>query len=161
MIERPAVDASCLILLARVAAVDLLKLAGDRVVVPQAVAVELGWPDHHNEAVRTLRQNPWIEVVSTGATPQVILAWDLGAGESSVLGWALSHPGTQAIVDDWAARRCAAALNIPVRGTLGLVLAAKRRGVIPNARPLVEKLVAAGMYLSERVVNDALRLVDE
>lgn len=78
-----------------------------------------------------------------------------------MLAWAHSHPGTEAIVDDLAARRCAASLGIPVRGTLGLVLMAKRRGIIPAARPIVEQLRQAGMYLSDRVIQQALILVEE
>ena len=64
-----------------------------------------------------------------------------------MLAWAYTYPNTEAIVDDLAARRCAAALGIPVRGTLGLVLTAKQRGVIPAARPILERLRGSGMYL--------------
>jgi|SRR6266446_2550494 len=103
----------------------------------------------------------WLVIVEIPSIPALIQAWDLGEGESSVLAWAYAHPGTQAIVDDLPARRCAAALGIPVRGTLGLVLTAKQRGVISAARPIVEKLCQAGMYLSNRVIQQALTLVGE
>jgi len=66
-------------------------------------------------------------------------------------------PGAEAIIDDLSARRCAHTFGIPVRGTLGLVLIAKQRGEIPAARPVLEDLRSAGMYLSERVLNRALR----
>jgi predicted nucleic acid-binding protein len=64
-------------------------------------------------------------------------------------------------VDDLAACRCAAALGIPVRGTLGLVLVARSRGVIPAARPVLEQLRRSGMYLSDRVRDRALSLIGE
>jgi predicted nucleic acid-binding protein len=85
----------------------------------------------------------------------------LGAGESAVLTWGYVNPGTEVIVDDLAARRCAAALGIPVRGTLGLVLTAKQQGILPAARPVLEQLRLSGMYLSDRVMNQALALVGE
>jgi predicted nucleic acid-binding protein len=66
-----------------------------------------------------------------------------------------------AILDDLAARRCAATLRIPVRGTLGLVLIARQRGRIPAARPVLEGMRASGMYLSDSVMNKALALVGE
>jgi predicted nucleic acid-binding protein len=91
----------------------------------------------------------------------VIQNWDLGAGESAVLTWGYVNPGTEVIVDDLAARRCAAALGIPVRGTLGLVLTAKQQGILPAARPVLEQLRLSGMYLSDRVMNQALVLVGE
>jgi predicted nucleic acid-binding protein len=74
---------------------------------------------------------------------------------------ALAHPGTSAVIDDLAARRCAAAHGIGVRGTLGLVLTARRRGAIPSARRVIEELRDAGMYLSDAVADRALALVDE
>ena len=100
-------------------------------------------------------------VANASPVPSIIQAWDLGPGESAVLAWAHAHPDCEAIIDDLAARRCAATLGIPVRGTLGLVLLAKKRGRISLARPVVEALRQAGMYLSDRVANSALGLVDE
>ena len=41
------------------------------------------------------------------------------------------------------------------------MLGAKQLGLIGQARPILENLVHAGMYLSERVLNDALKLVGE
>jgi predicted nucleic acid-binding protein len=66
-----------------------------------------------------------------------------------------------AIVDDLAARRCAEVLGIPLLGTLGLVLRAKRTGLLPAARPVIEKLLSAGMYLSPKILDRALALVGE
>jgi predicted nucleic acid-binding protein len=67
----------------------------------------------------------------------------------------------EAIIDDLAGRRCASLLGIPVRGTLGIVLTAKKRGLIPQARPVIETLIRSGMYLSKTVIEEALRRVNE
>jgi predicted nucleic acid-binding protein len=93
--------------------------------------------------------------------PGVVAAWDLGAGESAVLARAMAHPGTLAIIDDYAARTCAAVLGVPVKGTLGLALLAKQQGRVEEAGPLVEKLRRAGLYLSDTVTREALKLVGE
>jgi predicted nucleic acid-binding protein len=69
--------------------------------------------------------------------------------------------GSEAVIDDLAARRCAAVLRIPVRGTLGLALIAKQRGQISSARQVLERLRYGGMYLSDEVMNRALALVGE
>jgi hypothetical protein len=47
--------------------------------------------------------------------------WDLGPGESQVIALCISG-SRSAVLDDRAARRCAAAHNVPVIGTLGIVL---------------------------------------
>lgn len=56
---------------------------------------------------------------------------------------------------------CARVLRLPVIGTLGLVLRAKARGRIPVARPVVEDLRRAGLYLSDALIREALALVAE
>ncbi|MBF0440065.1 MAG: DUF3368 domain-containing protein, partial [Magnetococcales bacterium] len=56
---------------------------------------------------------------------------------------------------------CSATLGIPVRGTLGIVLIAKKRGRIPLARPVMEELIAHGMHLSRSVLDQALARVEE
>jgi predicted nucleic acid-binding protein len=159
--ERPAVNASPLIQLADADLLDLLQLAGPEIVVPQPVADEIRAGGAADAAVRALDSIPWLRVVGVPMTPPTIHAWDLGEGESSVLAWAHANPGTLAILDDLAARRCAATLRIPVRGTLGLVLVAKQRGRIKAARPVLERMRGSGMYLSDSVLNKALELVGE
>jgi predicted nucleic acid-binding protein len=108
-----------------------------------------------------LSNTSWLEVVPDESIPSTVQAWDLGAGESAVIAHALAHPGVEAILDDLAARRCAAALDIPVRGTLGIVLVAKKRRLINSARDTLDELVRSGMYLSERLILASLKSVGE
>jgi predicted nucleic acid-binding protein len=91
----------------------------------------------------------------------LVRAWDLGPGESAVLEWAQANRPARAIIDDYAARKLATVLSVQVTGTLGLALLAKQRGIVPVAKPLVEEFSRAGLYLSESVVQRALRLVGE
>lgn len=161
MAERPAVNASPLIYLSRAGLLDFLKIAGNEIIIPVAVAEDIRRRGPTDPTVQALQKAPWLVITNTPAIPPLIQTWDLGEGESSVLAWAHAHPGTEAIVDDLAARRCAATLGISVRGTLGLVLVAKKRGLIPLARPVLEKLRQSGMYLSDRVLNQALALIGE
>ncbi|MFN7945932.1 MAG: DUF3368 domain-containing protein [Blastocatellia bacterium] len=161
MAERPAVNASPLIFLSRSGLIDLLQLAGTEVVVPEAVANEILHRGSSDITAQTIDSTAWLTVVPTPPVPPPIQAWGLGAGESAVLAWGYAHPGTEVIIDDLAGRRCAAAFNIPVRGTLGLVLIAKQRGLIPAARPVLMQLRQGGMFLSDQVMNQALALVNE
>lgn len=160
MAEPPVVDASPLVLFARVGRLDLLREAGDRILVPAAVAGEVR--AHSDEGSRALGDEArWLEVVPSVPVPEAVSAWDLGDGESAVLSWELAHPGTVAIIDDFAARKCSEVLGVPVKGTLGLVLSAKRSGRIPTSRPVVEALRRAGLYVSDALIAEALSLVEE
>lgn len=117
--------------------------------------------EHSDAAARALAAHSWLERSPDGQVPLAIAAWDLGAGESAVLARALAHPGSLAILDDFAARTCAETLSIPVVGTLGLALRAKLDGRAPSARLLVEELRKAGLYLSDHLIREALALVGE
>ena len=46
-------------------------------------------------------------------------------------------------------------------GALGLVLVAKRQGLIPIIRPVLEQLKQAGMYMSDRLENPILAAAGE
>ncbi len=161
MAEFPAVNTSPLIFLTQANLLDLLQILSPFIIVPQAVATEIQAYGNTDVTAQMLAQTDWLVVTQTPTIPTVIQSWDLGAGESEVLTWGYHHPNTEVIIDDLAARRCAQALGIPVRGTLGLVLTAKQRGVISEARPVLEQLRLSGMYLSERLINQVLMSVGE
>jgi len=103
----------------------------------------------------------WIQAVPDAEMLPLIRGWDLGPGESAVLEWAQANRPARAIIDDYAARKLASVLSVQVTGTLGLALLAKQRGLVASARPLIEELAHAGLYLSEPIVEHALRLVGE
>ena len=161
MLDRAVVNASPLIFLAQADLLELLQLAGDEIIVPAAVAEEILRRGPADITAQAIAKTTWLVVTETPAIPASIQAWGLGEGESAVLAYAYAHPGIEAIIDDLAGRRCAMVFGIPVRGTLGLVLVAKRRGKITAARPVLEVLRQSGMYLSNRILDESLALVGE
>ena len=72
---------------------------------------------------------------------------------------ALDLNADQIVLDDEPVRRLAGALGLPLIGTLGVILAAKERGVIPAVKPLVLALIETGFRLDdslyELVLSDA------
>ena len=155
------VNASPLIYLARAGLIELLQLASETVGVPEAVVEEISRRGPGDPTARALEATTWLQPLPAIEIPADVLAWDLGAGESAVIAWARSQTGAEAIIDDLLGRRCCTTLGVPVRGTLGLVLIAKQRGAISEARPVLDRLRAAGMYLGESVIRTALQRVGE
>jgi hypothetical protein len=66
------------------------------VLVPDVVLAEVGGLDADDPAVRAVQQSQWIRVVPTPPIPDVVLVWDLDAGESAVLAVTLDQPGSMA-----------------------------------------------------------------
>jgi predicted nucleic acid-binding protein len=52
-------------------------------------------------------------------------------------------------------------MGLPVIGTLGVLLQAKEGGHIPQAKPLLDKLRAQGLYLTEALYTSILTSADE
>ncbi len=142
--KRAVINASPLIFLSRSHHLDLLRAFANEVWIPEPVATEILHRGQQDITARAIEQTEWLVTKPVADIPAAITEWRLGPGESGVLALAYRHPDTEAIIDDLAGRKCAASLNIPVRGTLGIVLAAKQRSLIPKARPVIEDMMAAG-----------------
>jgi predicted nucleic acid-binding protein len=67
------------------------------------------------------------------------------------------------ILDERPARKLALALGLPVVGTAGILLAAKRAGLIPEVAPLLDALIKHGFRIStalrDRVLADAAEVL--
>jgi predicted nucleic acid-binding protein len=159
--ERAVINASPLIFLSRSRHLDLLQVFAKEIWVPEPVAEEIRHRGAQDITAQAIEENAWLIPKTVPAIPTAIVEWRLGAGESGTLALAGAHPGTEAIIDDLAGRKCAASFDIPVRGTLGIVLTAKNRGIVPKARPIVEEMMRSGLYLSRKVLDAALQRVGE
>lgn len=161
MDETAVVNASPLIYLSKGGYLELLREVARNVIVPEAVASEIQARGEGDATTRALEGAEWITIEASQEIPPKIWKWGLGRGESAVLALAMRMRDAVAVIDDLAARRCASSLNIPVRGTVGIVLYVKKCGRLSKARPVLEDLIQKGMYLSKGVVDEALERVGE
>ena len=105
----------------------------------------------------------WIKVQAptTPVKLRTLLA-RLGPGEADVIALA-TELGENALVllDDADGRRFARDQGIALLGSAGALVLAKERGAIPQVRPLLDTLRAAGLYLSDAAYRDVLMLANE
>lgn len=148
-------DASVLIALARIGRLSLLRDLTGEVVVPPSVALEVQG---------TLPQLPdWIRVQSPLRGVESHAPWPraLAVGEIEAIALAIDLDAELVILDDLPARRLAIDRGLPVVGTAGLVVAAKRRGLIPSVRPDLDALRESGFRLRQDVYLEILRAAGE
>jgi len=155
------VNASPLILLARIDRLDLLTSLAKLLVLPEAVIREIQAGSHRDETADRVKSLPSVLQVADRPLPDRIRLWDLGAGESQVLAHGLERPGAEVVLDDLAARRCARSLGLPMIGTLGVVILCRHRGVLSAARPVIETLREAGLRLKPALMEKALAKLGE
>ncbi len=127
MTKQSVVNASPLIFLSKAEMLHLLRQEGEEVLVPESVVQEILKRGRNDVTAKVLESTDWLKTIEVQKIPALIQSWDLGPGESSVLAYAYANPGVTAIIDDGPGRYCAETLGLPLRGTLGLVMIAKKK----------------------------------
>jgi predicted nucleic acid-binding protein len=130
-------------------------------VVPPAVAEEIAAGRALGYELPDLDKLTWLKVAKPVSALLLPLAAGLGAGELGVLALGQERRGSLLILDDGRARRCADVLGLRYTGTLGVLLKAKRSGVVPAVRPLVSRLEALGFRLHPMTRQHFLALAEE
>ncbi len=153
------IDASPLILLAKIDHLKCLYKTPQNLIIPQGVVEEVMAGERKDPA------RLWIESTAEAFTvvpePSLSKIRQLGKGESAVLSWAYNHPESIALIDDLNARRVATSLGINFIGTLGVLLAAKNKGIISNITSPIDLLVSKGIRLHPNVIKEVKRLAGE
>ena len=155
MAKRWVINASPLIILAKIGQVGLLAALADEIVIPDRVVREINAGPSNDPAKNWLAE-PKVPVVLVSNLPAELLAWDLGLGETAVLAHALANPGWTAVLDDNAARHCARSFGVPVKGTLAVVILAKQQGLVPSAADLIRHMQQHEYRIHDAIVREAL-----
>ena len=146
-------NASPIILLGKA---DLLKTISPLAkswIIPKGVVEEIEKKRSIETYLSCLSYNSKVIQESSSTTHPMIAAWDLGQGESEVLTLALEKDGVCVVLDDLQARKCAALFDIPLIGSIGLIILAKRKGLIDLAKPKIERLKAAGLHIDNTMLD--------
>jgi uncharacterized protein len=164
MPDRPrlvVVNTTPIIALSLIGQLDLLRRLYGRVVVPTAVQAEVLAGGVAGIGIRELREASWLEVVSLRDPGRADLIADLQRGEAEVLALAQEQAADLVIIDERLARRYAVRLGMRLTGTLGVILKAKKLGMIEAVAPLMDQLRAGGIRLGDDVVAEVLGLAGE
>lgn len=160
--EPIVVNTGPLIALGTCGQIGLLRLLHPRVVVPEAVVTELerGYVDEASMSVGVLRPE-WIEIQSPAHPPSPLLLAYLDEGEAAVISLALELGFLWVLIDERRGRLVARTIGLRVSGSVGVLLKAKREGMLSAVRPCLEAMRSRGIWLSERLVAFALREAGE
>ena len=132
-----------------------------RVIVPPAVMEELSMGRLAGVNLPDPNTLDWVAIRRPSSSSALPLVTDLGPGETEVLMLALESPDAVVVLDDALARRVAHTLGIRLTGTLGLLLAAKRAGLIPVVQPILDTLQDLRFRLAPHTRAAVLRLAGE
>ncbi len=157
-------NATPLIALDAAHALHLLPALYTEIHIPEAIYAEVVVAGAGRAGAVNVSDATWIVRHAVGvrvAANELKTKRRLGAGESETLVLAQELRADLVLLDDRAARRAARQLTLPVRGTVGVLLMAKKSNLIPAIRPLLDGLRGAGIYLDETLYQRALQLAGE
>lgn len=138
-------DAGPLIYLAGAGQLTLLERLFDTVVVPRVVFEEVTVASAGLVGADEVRAAKWLRVEDAEPDPALLLLLDRGEASAIPLAERL---GATLLVDDNQARVVASQRGLRVVGTLGVLLAGKSRRLLPAVRPILEQMLALGMFVS-------------
>jgi uncharacterized protein len=132
--EQAVTNSTCLIALERIGQLELLPKVFATVFAPPAVQLELG----------TIVD--WLNIKDVSNPALVIaLKTQLDEGEANAIALAMELGDVFVILDDKKARNIAQQMGLKVIGTIGMLLRAKKQGVISELTPLLNDLQRVGL----------------
>ena len=150
MTKDAVTNSTCLIGLERIGRLDLLPKVFSNVYAPPMVATEVG------------TETDWLKVQPVQNLAVVAtLKTQMDDGEAEAIALAMELGDVLLILDDKKARRVAQQIGLKVIGTVGMLLRAKRDGVITEIKPFLMALMEVDFRISDGIIQEALRISGE
>lgn len=152
-------DCSALVALSICDSLHLLEELFTSVVVPESVYWEATKPDKHQaQALKHFLQG---KVHQVDLSNYVFLDAFADAGETEAMVLYKQLSADKLLIDDRRGRKVAKINQINTIGSLGILLAAKAKGLVKEVKPLLRQIEQSNIYLSPELIATVLELASE
>jgi predicted nucleic acid-binding protein len=103
----------------------------------------------------------WIEIEEVHSPSAKLYLFDLDDGEAETLLLAQEKAADLVIIDEKCGRRYAKMMDIPLTGTIGVLLKAKEKGLVSAIGPLLEELCAKNSWINDDLIKQVLAVAGE
>ena len=155
------INASPVILLAKVGLIQHVPSLAHPLVIPEPVAEEIRQCRTVDVAVSWINGNGRSFVQPPVQELAELRGTKIGSGERSVISWAAANRGFVAVMDDSGARVFAERFRLPVLGSVGIILRLKKVGLIGEVKPHLLEIRRAGGYIGDKLFCEALQHAGE
>jgi uncharacterized protein len=133
------------------------------ILLPQAVWREVVETGAGQPGAEEIASASWLTVREVANKPLVsALQIDLDEGEAEAIALFTEQPGEAILLDEKNARRVARQMGLPILGTVGILIWAKRTGLIPTLKEQLDLLQSQSKFrLSQILYQEALKKVGE
>lgn len=154
-------DTSPIINLSAAGHLDLLRRLYEQVLIGETVAEELKQLGPNQPGVEALELE-WIEIRGIQDTSQLEEELkQLDAGEAETIVLALESHADWTLMDERHGRERAESLGLRVVGLLGVLLDARKNGLIAEIKPAIQRLQSFGFYMTPALVAEVLNRAGE
>jgi predicted nucleic acid-binding protein len=147
-------NSSPLIALTQIGRLDLLRRLHTRISIPPAVAREVA------PTVAALPDWVVVQQLAHPLQPSTV-SGSIGPGEREVISLGLELGAALLLLDEQPARRLATSLGLRVIGTVGLLMAAKQRGLLTKIRPELDRLLAVRFFMDQNLYDRVIAQAGE
>lgn len=137
--------------------ISLLEKLYHDIYIPMSVRDEIMVGGKQGIGIHELKVSPWIKIEKVSDVEKIKLLHELEQGEAEVIILAKEKEIDQVLIDERIARMQAKVLGLNVIGTLGLLLKAKRNGLLPSIKPSIDKILQSGIWIKEDIVKGILK----
>ncbi|MDI7261250.1 MAG: DUF3368 domain-containing protein [Thermodesulfobacteriota bacterium] len=152
-------DSTVLIALSSLGILEILKHLYERIIISEAVYKELvrgeGKPGSEIGSIN------WIDVRTLAPQFKKYLEFDLDEGEAETIALSEEIGADLVLIDEYWARKIAEYKGLKYTGTLGVLLKAKRKGLIKELKSLLNELVNRGFWISTELYHAVLKGAEE
>lgn len=137
-------DTSPVTSLIQIGRLELLNQVFGSVVIPEAVYHELCKVPNQQQVIDA--QN-WL-FVQKAADRNLVkkLETELDVGEAEAIALALEQNADYLVIDEFEGRAKAEEVGLKIVGTIGTLLEAKKKGLLPQIKPLMEELIQKAKF---------------
>ena len=139
----------------------LLKQLYEEVYMPIGVKEEILIGGEEKVGVIELGKSSWLKVEEVTDIEKPKLLYELDRGEAEVIILAKEKKIKEVLIDEKVARMQAKILGLEVIGTLGLLLMAKKKGLLSEIKPLIKKMLQRGIWIRSETVKGILEEAGE
>ncbi len=139
---------------------DLLKQLYLQIYIPVAVYNEIE-AGKTKEFFKDLSKIDWINIIEIQDKQAVKYFLDLDSGEAEAIVLATELNADLIILDEKLGRFHAKHADLKVTGTIGVLIKAKKAGLIKDLKPLLNELTDKEVWISEKLKREILKKINE
>lgn len=147
-----------LTLIAAYGTLELLNIMYEEVIIPLEVRDEILSGGKYDYGILEFQKSSFLKISNDYVNIPTTLYENLDKGEASVITTAIENNIPLVCIDETEGRRWARIYQLNLTGSLGIIIAARRRRInIQSLREVIPNILNRGIWISEHLIEKAIQ----